>query len=237
MKCGPFLPFLTRLEDRSWVLPDIAGKYGRYPAVRYVPSYEKTTPVAIGGTAARFTIVNPLSPAKANPHAARPDDPLAANAVGSPIARVRNISISRVKIENVSFTSLAPDDRPAVVLDDVDVARFEGFTATTSAGAPAFVKVTNTRKRAAGFEYVKDQPYRKTTVTNVVLTPRLQVKDVTVDRPAPGTPPDSLYAHPTAPSETHPYSYPIDDADYPKPRTVYPHMGVTNKAARPRGIK
>ena len=355
----------VRLDDRGWVLPDVPAKYGSYPAVRHVPSYDKNLEVPIGGSGARFTIVNPQTPAKANPHAVKPDDPLAANAVGSPVARVRNISISRVRIEdvdprypillaglvdhpienvsitdvsvtyrggltlqhaieqrqinqqyaytghraapatqsipwlvntffakneallprvawnastgaweadpynvpempreypepsnfgilpayglyarhvrgltvrNVSFTSLTPDDRPAVVLDDVDGATFAGFTARTSPGVLAFVKVTNTRKREAGFEYVKDRPYRRTTVTKLVVPSRLQVREVTVDRPAPGTPPDSLYPHPTVPSEAHPYAYPVTDADYPKPQSVYPTIGAATKAA-PGGDK
>jgi polygalacturonase len=356
----------VRLDDRSWVLPDIPAKYGSYPAVRQVPSYDKTTAVAIGGTTARITIVNPVTPVRLNPHAVRPGDPLAANAVGSRVARIRNISISRVKIEdvdprypillaglvdhpienvsitdvsvqyrggltlqhaveqrqinqqynytghraapatqsipwlvntffakneallpriawnagtraweadpynvpempreypepsnfgivpayglyarhvrgltvrNVSFSSMTPDTRPAVVLDDVDGATFAGFTATTSPGVPTFVKVTNTRKREAGLEYVKDRPYRRTTVTNLKVPPRMVVREVTVDRPAPGTPPDSLYAHPTAPSEAHPYSYPVNDADYRKPQTVYPHIGAATKVVRPGGIE
>jgi polygalacturonase len=356
----------VRLDDRSWVLPDIAAKYGSYPAVRYVPSYDKSMTVPIGGTSARFTIVNPAAATKLNPHAAKPDDALAANAVGSGVARVRNISISRVKVEdvdprypillaglvdhpienvtisdvsvryrggltlqhaieqrqinqqyaytghraapatqsipwlvntffarneallprvawnpvagawerdpynvpempreypepsnfgilpayglyarhvrgltvrNVSFTSVLPDDRPAVVLDDVAGATFQGFTATTSPGVPAFVTVTNTRKRDAGFEYVKDRPYKRTGVANLKVPPRMQVREVTVDRPAPGTPPDSLYAHPTAPSEAHPYSYPVSDADYPRPPTVYPHMGVGTKVMPKGGVQ
>jgi len=94
------------------------------------------------------------------------------------------------------------------------------------------VKVTNTRKREAGREYVKDEPYRRTTVIKLSVPPRMQVREVTVDRPAPGTPPDSLYGHPTAPSEAHPYAYPVGDADYPKPPTVYPHIGAAARRQR-----
>jgi len=344
----------VRLDDRAWVLPNLIERYGHYPAVRHVPSYEKTTPAPTDGAIARFTIVNPVNPAGTNPDAVNPNDPLFANAVGSPIARVRNISISRVKIEdvdprypillaglvdnpienvsisdvsvqyrgglkmehaieqrqlnqtytfkgyqsapatqslpwlvntffakneallprvswdpaagggagawtpdpynvpempreypepsnfgilpayglyarhvrgltirNLSFKYTVEDERPAVVLDDVDSARFEEFTASTGSGVPMFVTVTNTRKRQPSREYLKDQPFKTTTVTNL-RTPRgAAVQKVTVDRPAPGTPPDSLYRHPTAPSERHPYAYAVRDAGYPKPRTVY----------------
>jgi len=44
---------------------------------------------------------------------------------------------------------------------------------------------------------------------------------VTIDRPAPGTPPDSLYQYPTAPDAAHPYGYDVPDSAYPHPQTVY----------------
>jgi hypothetical protein len=48
------------------------------------------------------------------------------------------------------------DERPAVVLDDVQNANFSGFRASVADGVPVFVKITNTRKRKADREYVKD---------------------------------------------------------------------------------
>jgi hypothetical protein len=42
-----------------------------------------------------------------------------------------------------------------------------------------------------------------------------------VDRPSPGTPPDSLYTNPTSPTATHPYSFAVADDKYPLPETVY----------------
>jgi hypothetical protein len=62
------------------------------------------------------------------------------------------------------------------------------------------VEVTNTKKREPDREYVKETPYKTTTVTDVAISPSLHVEKVTVDRPSPGTPPDALYAYPTAPS-------------------------------------
>jgi polygalacturonase len=114
------------------------------------------------------------------------------------------------------------DGRPAVVLDDVQNASFVGFRASVADGVPVFVKVTNTRKRESGREYVKETPYRTTFVNGVVIPDGLTVKTVTVDRPAPGTPPDSLYRFPTAPDSAHPYGYEIPDFAYPHPSTVYP---------------
>jgi len=359
----------VRLDERNWVLPDLPDRYGSHPPVRHVPSYNKDTPVRIGGTTARFTVVNPVAPTRTNANAVRPDDPLFANAVGSPIARVRNIVISRVTIEDVdprypiliaglvdhpvenvsisqvsvqyrggltmdhaieqrqidqpyayeayeaaratqslpwlintffaknearlpriswdptaaggrggwrpdpynvpempreypepsnfgilpayglyarhvrkltvrdvSFTYLVTDSRPAVVLDDVDGATFERFTAATAPDVPVFVTVTNTRKRGPVREYVKDEPYQSTRVTNLSTPGGVSISEVLVDRPAPGTPPDSLYTHPTAPSDAHPYAYAVADADYPKPATVYPSVSDAITAQSPRVI-
>jgi hypothetical protein len=113
------------------------------------------------------------------------------------------------------------DVRPAVVLDDVQNATFSDFRASVAEGVPVFVKVTNTRKREADREYVKEAPYRTTTVNDLITPPGLSVRSVTVDRPAPGTPPDSLYRYPSAPDGAHPYSYVVPDSAYPDPKTVY----------------
>jgi hypothetical protein len=129
--------------------------------------------------------------------------------------------VTGLTVENVSLTNKVEDERPAVVLDDVSNSTFQNFTASVKAGVPVFVKVTNTKKRDAVREYVKDLPYRSTTVTNVSLPPNLAQQDVTVDRPAPGTPPDTLYTFPTAPSAANPYAFAVPNATYPKPLTVY----------------
>jgi len=353
-------PNSVRLDEASWVLPNLTDRYGSYPAKRYVPSYDKSAPVRIGGAGAQFSIVNPTSPTRLNPASSNPASPLFANAVGAGVARVRNISISRVTIENVdprypiliaglvdnpienvtisdvsveyrggldlahaveqrqmnqsyaytayqaapanqsvpwlantfftkteallprvswdpaanggaggwaddpynvpempreypepsnfgilpayglyarhvrgltvrnlTFTLRSGDGRPAVVLDDVDTASFSGFKAATKAGVPVFVKVTNTKKRENTKkrdpvrEYVLNHPYETTTVRNITTPAGMRVQDITVERPAPGTPPDALYAHPTSPTVAHPYAYAIADADYPRPRTVH----------------
>lgn len=129
--------------------------------------------------------------------------------------------VTGLTVEDVTLDTLVEDERPAVVLDDVTDADFVDFSAETATDVPTFVKVTNTKKRDPVREYVKDMPYRTTTVTDVTVPADATTMDVTVDRPAPGTPPDSLYALPTAPSATHPYAYAVPNNDYPKPLTVY----------------
>jgi polygalacturonase len=344
----------VRLADTSWILPNVPAIYGSYPPQRYIPAYDKSTPVSIGGTSARISIVNPDAPARLNPNSIHPKDPLFANAVGSGFASIHNIEISNVvvedadprypillnglvdhPIENVrmsnvtveyrggltmehateqrqlsrsvnvtpyqsaaSTQSLAwlvntffskgegllprvswdasansgkgswtndpynipemtreypepsmlgilpaygiyarhvrniklsgiilkfqiEDKRPAIVLDDAADLRFNHVSAMTASGVPTIVKVTNIKKRPADEEYVKNIPYKTTVVSNLVTSPALRAVDVTVDRPSPGTPPDSLYLNPTAPSAAHPYSFSVVDDKYPLPATVF----------------
>jgi polygalacturonase len=364
----------VRLTESSWTLPNLPSVYGNYPPVRYIPSYDKSTPVPIGGGTSGalpyggdtfdsasnrngprpITIVNPITPARLNPNSIKPDDPRFANAVGVGFANIKNIVIRNVvvedadprypillsglvdhPIENVSISNvrveyrgglrmedaieqrqlnstwayttyqgttatqslpwlvntffskneaLLPriswdaasndgkgswkddpynvpemtreypepsmlgilpafgiyarhvkglkltgvtlkykvrDGRPAVVLDDVADSRFSGLAAPTERGIPAIVEITNSKKREPDQEYVKDTSYKTTTVKNITIDPPLRVEKVTVDRPSPGTPPDSLYAYPTAPSPNHPYAFAIPDNKYPLPLTVY----------------
>jgi polygalacturonase len=129
--------------------------------------------------------------------------------------------IKGLKLSGVTLKYEVEDKRPAVVLDDVDNAHFLNVAVMTAPGVSTVVKVINTRKRVADDEYVLNTPYKTTSVTNLVMSPALRTENVTVDRPAPGTPPDSLYTYPTAPSAAHPYSYAVADDKYPLPLTVY----------------
>ena len=343
-----------RLTDTGWVLPNLPETYSSFPAVRYIPSYNKSSAVNIPGADRQVTIVDPTAPTRLNPNSIHPEDPLFANAVGVGFASIHNITIRNVTVEdadprypilinglvghpvenvnisnvsveyrgglkmsdaieqrqiNQSYTyrpyhgaeatqslpwlvnpffskneSLLPrvswnpaladgkgawtadpynvpemtreypepsilgilpayglyarhvkrltlanvsvkykieDERPAVVLDDVTGVSFSSFTATTKAGVPALVKVTNTRKRDADLEYVKDTPYQTTTVTGLITSAAIPTVAVTVSNPSPGTPPDSLYTYPTAPTASNPYAYQPRDSATSVPLTVY----------------
>jgi hypothetical protein len=364
----------VRLTETGWILPNQREIYGSHPALRWVPSYDKSMQVSIGGaksaalsfggdssgppptdsTPRPITIVNAEAPTRLNPYSPKPNDPRFGNAVGAGFARVHNIlihdvviedadprypiflsglvdhpiehvSISNVSVEyrgglkmqdaveqrqlnqayeytpyqgakatqqvpwmvNTFFSkneALLPriswdaaarggqgawaddpynvpemtreypepsmlgilpayglyarhvkglrvtgvtlkfkvkDERPAVVLDDVTDSRFVGLLAKTAPGVAAVVEVTNTKKREADQEFVRDAPYRTTTVKNVFLSSSLKRKVVTVGRPSPGTPPDSLYMFPTAPTAKYPYAYAVADEKYPLPLTVH----------------
>lgn len=348
----------VRLDDRGWILPDTPD-YGRYPAQRFIPSYDKTLVTTLSNAAAgtSFSIVNPAAPTRLNAYGENPMDPLHANAVGVPFARIENIHIRNIRVTNadprypillaglvdhplqnitldrisveyrgglrmehateqrilnrtLSFTafqaatatqtvpflvntffskaeSLLPriswnpaassgkggwqadpynipempreypepsifgilpayglyarhvsglsvsncrfsftkeDERPAVVLDDVASAKFTAFAADTKRGTPTIVSVRNTRKRPADLEYLANTPYRTTTVSSLETPAGMAVTTVTVSRPAPGTPPDGLYAYPTAPDSLHPYAYTVPTDSYACPETIYPGL-------------
>lgn len=129
--------------------------------------------------------------------------------------------VNGLTVSNVSFKFKVEDARPAVVLDDVSTAKFTDFTAQVKSGVPVFVKVTNTKKRLPVQEYVPNLGYSTTSVNSLTVPAGLAVQEVTVNRPAPGTPPDTLYALPTAPNATYTYAYTVANASYPKPLTVY----------------
>jgi len=47
------------------------------------------------------------------------------------------------------------------------------------------------------------------------------IREIEINAPAPGTPGDSLYPHPTVPCADTGYRFPMDTDDYPLPLTVY----------------
>jgi polygalacturonase len=132
--------------------------------------------------------------------------------------------VQGLTMRNVKFSYDTEDERPPVVLDDVHDSNFSAFSAMAKAGTPMFVLVTNARKREAELEFVLNQPYRMTTVSNVTTPPGMVRTAVTILRPSPGTPPDGLYQYPTAPDAAHPYAYAIPNASYPLPATIHPEL-------------
>lgn len=128
--------------------------------------------------------------------------------------------VDNLTVNNMNLSYMTKDSRPAVVLDDVANSAFHQVNAETEKGVPEFVKVTNTKKRTALDEYVQNMPYKTTTV-DAKLPKDASVQNVTVDNPAPGTPTDSLYQYPTAPSTAYPYSYAVPNSSLPLPATVH----------------
>jgi hypothetical protein len=134
--------------------------------------------------------------------------------------------VSGLTVSNLAVGFLVPDTRPAFVLDDVNNATFTNITAPVGTGVPQFVEVSNTMKRAADLEYILNQPYLTTTVSNVTLPAGAVMQAVSVTAPSPATPPDTLYTNPTVPSTSHPYSLSAANSSATLPLTVYrPYFG------------
>ena len=101
-------------------------------------------------------------------------------------------------------------------------ASFEDLSLQTAKETQEVAFVTSMYKRPANLEYVPDQPYHMTTITNVTLPENLSVKLATVEAPAPGTPRDSFYSCPTLPIPENGYRYQKETDVYPLPLTVFP---------------
>ena len=129
--------------------------------------------------------------------------------------------IQGLTLRDVTLKYKVEDRRPAIVLDDAAAVRFIGVNVATAARIPAIVCVKDTKKRTPDEEYVADLFYKTTEVKGLASSPTLPVESVEADRPSPGTPADTLYAYPTAPSMDRPYSYAIADDKYPLPLTVF----------------
>lgn len=129
--------------------------------------------------------------------------------------------VENLYAENISVSFQIEDERDAVVLDDVSNATFREFSASLSKNAAAFTAVTNHCKRHTNFEYLPNEPYLTTRVEELSLPEGYTARPVTVDAPAPGTPPDALYAYPTLPIPENGYRYAVPTQDYPLPRTVF----------------
>ena len=101
-------------------------------------------------------------------------------------------------------------------------ASFEDLSLQTAKETQEVAFVTSMYKRPANLEYVPDQPYHMTTITNVTLPENISVKLATVEAPAPGTPRDSFYSCPTLPIPENGYRYQKETDVYPLPLTVFP---------------
>ena len=120
--------------------------------------------------------------------------------------------VKGLEVKGLSIGFEKEDTRHAIVLDDVEDASFEDLSLQTAKETQEVAFVTSMYKRPANLEYVPDQPYHMTTITNVTLPENISVKLATVEAPAPGTPRDSFYSCPTLPIPENGYRY-LDAAD------------------------
>ena len=136
-------------------------------------------------------------------------------------------------LRHITITCRVPDGRHVCVLDNVHQAFLEDLdlpnqpesmaadSQTVHNPAP-IAAVTHHYRRHTNAEYVPGQPYFTTCVTGLTVTdPALDIAQVQIHAPAPGTPSDDCYPYPTVPCPENGYTYQVDTDAYPLPLTVH----------------
>jgi hypothetical protein len=129
--------------------------------------------------------------------------------------------MDNLTLNNINITCKVPDKRHICVFDDCDNIMLENVSANYYGNAMPIVLVKDYFRRHTNCENVPEQEYFMTSVTNFVNNTSLEVKEVEVNAPAPGTPSDSLYGYPTVPFKGSGYSYETATDDYPLVLTVH----------------
>ncbi|MBN2221647.1 MAG: hypothetical protein JW708_05510, partial [Vallitaleaceae bacterium] len=124
-------------------------------------------------------------------------------------------------LENIGLRFRKEDHRHPIVLDDVQGGSLNNLQLDCSEGVEEVVWVKNHFKRPTHLEYLPNQPYIKTEVSEVEMDESLSLKQVEILAPAPGTPRDSLYPYPTVATPESGYYFEVATSDYPLPETVY----------------
>ena len=91
--------------------------------------------------------------------------------------------VKGLEVKGLSIGFEKEDTRHAIVLDDVADASFEDLSLQVAKETQEVAFVTSMYKRPANLEYVPDQPYHMTTITNVTLPENISVKLATVEAP------------------------------------------------------
>lgn len=129
--------------------------------------------------------------------------------------------VKGLELSKVCLCYKVEDERHAIVLDDVCDVRIDKLQASYKEGVAAVATVTNYFKRHTNLEYIPNEAYFTTTVNQLVIAKEVEVQNVVVNAPAPGTPNDKYYTYPTIPIPENGYSYPIPTDCYPLPQTVF----------------
>ncbi len=129
--------------------------------------------------------------------------------------------IDGLKLNNINISCKVADSRHVCVFDDCDNISMEKISATYYGKDFPIAVVTDHFRRHTNAENVPEQPYFTTTVTNLKNNTPLDIQEVIINAPAPGTPTDSLYKYPTVPCRETGYSYEIDTDEYPLVLTVH----------------
>lgn len=167
--------------------------------------------------------------------------------------------VENLKLSNITLRTMVEDERHAVVFDDLNQVTLKGICVDDREGVAPLALVTNHYRRPTNREYIPEEPYFTTRVTNLLFSENekterkvpgtesdTQVKYLTeqdicavsVNAPAPGTPRDCFYEYPTVPVLENGYRYKISTEQYPLPLTVYrPFFSARKKQRVKRGEK
>lgn len=129
--------------------------------------------------------------------------------------------VSNVSLNNISLFTMSRDERVAICLDDVQKIKMN-YIKCNDNQRERVVLVENHYKRRTNHEYLLNQPYFTTDVSELTTDiSQEEIRRVEVNAPAPGTPKDSLYQYPTVPSPKTGYHYVTETLHYKLPLTVY----------------
>ncbi len=123
-------------------------------------------------------------------------------------------------MQNVRFSFMQEDKRPAIVLDDTADTFLQDINADIAEDTLELVCVANQYKRHTGLEYIPGEPYFSTG-NEGLKAESLNMEEVTVDCPAPGTSADDIYPNMKLPIPEYGYSYAVPTEEYELPRTVF----------------
>ncbi|MBA4688202.1 MAG: hypothetical protein H2184_13685 [Candidatus Galacturonibacter soehngenii] len=138
--------------------------------------------------------------------------------------------VKGLTLSNIKLSYKVEDERHAIVLDHAANVTMEKMKVQTSKGVAGVAKVTNHYKRHTNFEYVLNEQYFSTSVSDLnIIESDLEVEEFVVNAPAPGTPPDQYYTYETVPTPENGYTYQIETKDYPLPQTVFRPFLITKE--------
>ena len=130
--------------------------------------------------------------------------------------------VDGLTLKNVKLGYSYTETRPAVVLDDVSDVTIDAESEFMSdESVTDVVLVEQNFKRRTGYEFVPNEPYISTAVTDYEIADNHSISSVTVNAPEPGTPADTLYSYPTDPIADEAFVASFLEEGRDIPRTVW----------------
>lgn len=129
--------------------------------------------------------------------------------------------VDDLTLKNIRISCKVPDGRHVCILDDANHIHIENMKADCVDKIAPIAVITDHFRRHTNTENVPEQPYFTTTVTDLQIDENMDIQEITIHAPAPGTPQDSLYTYPTVPCSETGYNFRIDTDHYSLPLTVH----------------